>query len=213
MDKKEWAETKAKMPGNVPQIKPGAYVCHIVSAIDFSEKNYLEFKLDFAEGAYANKIYKAVGGNLFQWWNMMVKRSYYGGGNNARFKGDITAIERSNQGYLFEEHNFDERTLVGKYVVVVLREEEYMKPDGSVASALKIDSFRSIEAFRNGEIQTPPKLTIADQLRIKQEREANAQKGMSTYEPNAIPTFNPTTNIATPSPFTDIEIDDSDLPF
>ena len=213
IDRKEWEETQPKVSGNAPQIRPGAYVCRIVSAVDFSQKCYLELKFDFDEGAYTNKVYKNTNGDLSKWWNMMIKRSYYGNGNNARFKGDITSIERSNPGYVFAEHNFDEATLVNKRVVIVLREEEYVRNDGSVGSSLKIDSLRSIEAFRNGEITIPQKFTIADKMRIENERKENLNKGISTYEPNAIPTFNPVNNIGTPSPFNDIEVEDDDLPF
>lgn len=209
INKDEWRNTQAKEATNGTKFKPGAYVCRIVSAVDFSQKGYLELKFDFDEGFYAGLITKKTNGNLFQWWNMMTKCSWYGNGNNARFKGDITSIERSNPGYSFEEHNFDENTLVGKRVVVVLREEEYVKQDGSVGLSLKIDSLRSIEAYREGQIETPKRLTIADKLAMQKEKEANMNKGTPKYEPNPLP--NNTPNFT--DPFANIEIDDDSLPF
>lgn len=68
------------------------------------------------------------------------------------FKGMITAIEKSNQGYTW---NWDERTLAGKKVGGVFGQEEYLANDGSVKLATKCVQVRSLDAIRKG-VDVPP---------------------------------------------------------
>lgn len=76
------------------------------------------------------------------------------------FKGAITAIEESNPGYTF---NFDEKTLVGKLVGVMYREEEY-DFNGYHGMAAKPFFLMDIHRIANGDYTIPkPKMMEAPQ--------------------------------------------------
>ena len=215
IDPQEWRETKPQEPIITNKIKPGVYVMVIRGVFD--KGTYLEFKLDFAEGEKnAGFIQKMTNGNLFAWWSCMIKRSYYGKGNNSRFKGDITAIEKSNPGYSFEKTGFEENTLIGKIVVGILYEDEYMH-NGEIKCSLKLDSFRSIEAFRNGEVQPREKDTVAMKAERENRKNEQQKQGLKgVYEPN-MPQFNPNLNYfgnnSYPNATPTYEDDTDDLPW
>lgn len=183
INKENWQNTKVANEGT-GKIKPGVFILKIVAVRDFG--NYLQFYLDYADGNYmANAMTKITGGNLDGWWNVLTKRSYYGDGNNARFKGDITAIEKSNNNYSFEETGFEEQTLVGKLVVGVIYEDEYRAKDGSVKVSLKLDNFRSLEAYREGLVQPKERDTLAmKEERLRKAEEEKAKGYKQTFEPN-----------------------------
>ena len=67
-------------------------------------------------------------------------------------------MEQSNPGYKF---NNDEKTLRGKLVGVVLREEEYMGNDGNLKTKLVVDRFTSVDKIRSGDYEVRPKKTLA----------------------------------------------------
>lgn len=67
-------------------------------------------------------------------------------------------MEQSNPGYKF---NNDEKTLRGKLVGVVLREEEYMGNDGNIKTKLVVDRFTSVDKIRSGDYEVRPKKTLA----------------------------------------------------
>ena len=99
-------------------ITPGGYICRITGIKDYEQKEYLEIEYDIAEGE--NRGYYL---NLFQkfnFWGARFIRSYKQTAIQY-FKAFIDAVEASNKEYYF---NFDERTLIGKYVGIVLGEEE-----------------------------------------------------------------------------------------
>lgn len=56
------------------------------------------------------------------------------------FKGFKTAVEESNRNYTFKN---DPQSLVGKFMGVVLGEEEYRANDGSVKTRLYVHEVRS----------------------------------------------------------------------
>ena len=68
------------------------------------------------------------------------------------FKGFKTAVEMSNRNFVF---NNDPQSLVGKYVGLVLGEEEYMGKDGSIKTRLYVAETRSGKSIRDGEYKIP----------------------------------------------------------
>ena len=67
-------------------------------------------------------------------------------------------MEQSNPGYKF---NNDEKTLRGKLVGVVLREEEYMGNDGNIKTKLVVDRFTSVDKIRSGDYEVRQKKTLS----------------------------------------------------
>jgi hypothetical protein len=74
------------------------------------------------------------------------------------FKGIITAIENSNNGYKF---NFDEATLKDKLFGAVFGQEEWMNQSGEIKTSIKCVQIRSVEQIRKGvEIPAIKKLKV-----------------------------------------------------
>lgn len=147
--------TNVQEAGEFKQVKAGGYVLTITAAEDVAQKEYLKIELDIAEGENAFHFTDLYADKGF--WGLSDVRSYK---EKALpfFKGFITAVERSNDKYIF---NSDEETLRGKLVGAVLREEEYIKGNGTVGVRLKVDKYCSAERIREGEFTIPEKVCVA----------------------------------------------------
>lgn len=135
---------------------PGAYVLGIIGAECKQSNNgneMLVLSLDIVEGQYKNN-YRNLGERLKKDCLLRHYRVTDSEKSLPYFKGDIKAIEDSNQGFKF---NFDEKTLRGKYVGGMLREEEYEKSSGEIATVLKIAFLCSVERVRSGALVVPKK--------------------------------------------------------
>lgn len=136
----------------------GGYICKITSIADFSDKEYLKIEYDIAHGQYA--------GYYLQLWQ---NRQFWGGNFIKSykelalpfFKGFITAVENSNQGFNFDGKN--EQSLKGKYVGLVLGEEEYKSNSGEVKKRLYVAEVRSVQNIKDGKYNVPElkKLNVA----------------------------------------------------
>ena len=138
--------------------RPGAggYVCIIRKVTDDPEKEQLRIEYDIAEGPFKN--YAADTAERSGWWPLDTVKSY-----KAKalpfFKAFTDAVEATNAGYKW---NFDERTLVGKGVGIVLREEEYYNRSGQLKTRLKPYEFMAVARIRGGDF-TVPERKVADQ--------------------------------------------------
>lgn len=136
----------------------GPQPCVITKVEDMPDKSMLYVEFDVAQGemkGHFKDVYDATGK-----WYGTTYRSYRNEAALRFFKAFITAVEKSNVGYRW---NWDEKTLVGKYLIVNFREEEYVY-DGEVRTNVKPFEFRSIEAWKEGSVdKNPPKLTLKAQ--------------------------------------------------
>lgn len=143
--------------GERKQFPVGPQPCVITEVEDDAAKSLLIVKFDIVKGeqkGHFKTVYESTG----KWYGVSYRS--YKDAALPFFKSFITAIEKSNVGYKW---NWDERTLVGKYVIVNFREEEYVY-DGEVRASVKPFEFRSIEALNKGEVEKEPKrLTLKDQ--------------------------------------------------
>lgn len=143
----------------------GGYVAGICKATDEPAKERLNIEWEVAEGEFKGYWREQTASlvergklNPGEWaWGGKTIKSYK---EKALpfFKGFITAVEQSNPGYKF---NNDEKTLRGKLVGVVLREEEYMGNDGNIKTKLVVDRFTSVDKIRSGDYEVRPKKTLA----------------------------------------------------
>lgn len=143
----------------------GGYVAGICKATDEPAKERLNIEWEVAEGEFKGYWREQTASliergklNPGEWaWGGKTIKSYK---EKALpfFKGFITAVEQSNPGYKF---NNDEKTLRGKLVGVVLREEEYMGNDGNIKTKLVVDRFTSVDKIRSGDYEIRPKKTLA----------------------------------------------------
>jgi hypothetical protein len=120
-------QTEAKQFSANERPPAGAYVMRIVNAkeeISSNNRPMLVLALDITHGPFTNNFKKLndylKGLNPESKWPC-VNRRCTDGNQIEYFKGDIKAIEESNEGFKF---NFDEKTLIGKTVGCMLGEKE-----------------------------------------------------------------------------------------
>lgn len=164
--------------GNFNSIKPGGYVAFIKNVDDDPNKECLKISYDIAEGEFKNyymELYKAQnfwGGSFFRSY----KESAIG-----FFKGFITSIENSNPGYKWD---WNEKGLKGKYIGIVLQEEEYIptqgKHVGEVRTRLIVQETHSIDKIRKGDY------TVKDKKLLSQNQNTSSQK---TFNENQSQSF------------------------
>ena len=129
----------------------GGYICGIVRAEDVPDREYLRIEYDIAEGEHKNFYRNQMQRNPDWRWGGVLIRSYK---EKALpfFKAFVTSVEKSNSGYKF---NDDEKTLVRKFVGLVLAEEEYTKNNGNIGKRLYVASVHSVDAIKKGEFKVP----------------------------------------------------------
>lgn len=142
-------DTAEAREGGFQEPKAGPYILGIVRA-DVEKKGGVQklvMQLDIASGRF--KHYFKKQGDRFQKNRFLrVFQDIDTEKGLPHFKGIILAIEQSNPGYIFE---FDEKTLVGKFVGGNLRDEEYEKQDGSIGTCLRIGYLCSVGSVERGE--------------------------------------------------------------
>lgn len=139
----------------------GAYIMRILSAAESKSKEksrpMLVLCLDIAQGQYANNFRKLY--DFFKSKNQdakwpLVHRRCTDEAQLEYFKGDIKAIEESNEGFIFD---FNEKTLNGKLVGCMLREKEIcINQDGSPKTVLEIAFLCSTKKVLSGEMKPLP---------------------------------------------------------
>lgn len=177
MDNINWNDVQDEIRRPVP----GGYAARITKVEDNTEKKCLYIQWEFAEGEFKGCNQETF--DAFGFWPMLICRSYKPTALRF-FKGFKTAVEESNRNFVFQN---DPQSLVGKYVGVVLAEEEYRAKDGAIKTRLYVSEARSGKAIREGNF------TIPDLKKLP----ANA----------AVPAAAPSNNYAV---LTD---DDAELPF
>ena len=193
-----WDSIQGKDAGSFERLPAGAYCCRITKAYEYYSKNenkqFLVLELDVSDGEHAG---------FFA--NTLYPPKYYQGtglddGNEKKqsyFKGMITAIEQSNDGFKW---NGDPSALTNRLVAVAFGEEEREK-DGKVYTDTKPKFVRSLQALREGTIEVP---------KPKKLNGSNAAAGSSHVPPNASQPSN--SGGFTPAGGLELE-DDDDLPF
>ena len=134
----------------------GGYCVEILEVKDFpmnaqtGKGDYLKIDYDICHGEFAGyytKQNERFGGAWFANFIRSYKESAVG-----MFKHFINCVEESNKGYKW---NWEENSLVGKYVGVVLGEEEYLKNDGTVGVRLTVKEIKTIDQIVNGQFKVP----------------------------------------------------------
>lgn len=128
---------------------PGGYAAKITRVEDVEDKEYLKIEWEFVEGEFKgvnNETFTAFG-----YWPMSFIRSYKDTALRF-FKGFKTAVENSNPGYTFRN---DPQSLVGKFIGVVLGEEEYISNKGELKKRITVMDIRSGKAIREGDFKIP----------------------------------------------------------
>ena len=143
-----------EVPNEHRRLTPGGYVCRITKVEDVADKEYLRIEYDIAEGSL--KGYWDDNDERYGWRDSFV-RSYKEKAHGF-FKQFVQSVEQSNSGYVWK---WDEQTLKGKLVGIILSEEEYEKRDGSIGSRLKANKTVSVDRIRSGDYTVPAKKTLS----------------------------------------------------
>lgn len=149
---------KVSEVNEIESIKAGGYVIRIMNVENVADREYLKISYDIAEGEYKD-YYKELYKNANFWGGSFI-RSYKESAIRF-FKGFITAVENSNKGYTW---NWDEQTLKGKLVGIVLQEEEYIPQQGNhkgeIRTRLICQEIKSADKIRKGDFKVKDKKTI-----------------------------------------------------
>jgi hypothetical protein len=147
--------------GDFKKITLGGHVCQIKNArieATTTGKEVLVIQFDIANGDCANFYTEDYQRRFLT--NPDAK--YHGvyrqltEGNSVKFfKGLLTAIENSNEGYKW---NWDEKTLKGKFFGGVFGEEQYLNSKGEAKMSTKCRFIRSVEQVLAGVKVPEPKM-------------------------------------------------------
>lgn len=135
----------------------GGYCIEILAVKDVpmneqtGKGDYLKIDYDICHGEFAGyyaKQNERFGGEWFANFVRSYKETAAG-----MFKHFVNCVEESNPGYKW---SWDEKSLVHKYVGVVLGEEEYQKKDGSVGTKLVVKDIKTCDQILKGDFKVPP---------------------------------------------------------
>ncbi len=134
----------------------GGYICKIINVEDVpvneqGKGDYLRIEYDIADGEFKD-YYKEQndrwGGN----WNASFIRSYKEKAQGM-FKHFINCVEQSNNGFVWD---WNEKGLVGKFVGLVLGEEEYENKKGEIKTKLVVKDVKTPFEIKEGNFKIPP---------------------------------------------------------
>ena len=136
-------------------LPPGGYICKIIEVHDVPNKEYLEIKVDIAQGPHAG-YYKNLEEKFGFWglvWYMSYKQTALG-----LFKSGISALRASNSNFQWnDDAENDEKCMVGCLVGGLLGEEEYLGNDGTLKCNLKFKRAISVQEILDGQFKVPEK--------------------------------------------------------
>lgn len=130
--------------------EPGGYIVKITLAQDVPQKEYLRIEWDYTEGDLAGAHRECY--DNYGFWPAPLFRSYKEKAAGM-FKAFIESVEKSNEGFTW---NWNERDLVGKWVGVVTREEEYTSNSGELKTRIIVDRVLPAVDILNGNFTVLP---------------------------------------------------------
>lgn len=139
----------------IASLPVGPQPCKITNVEDVTAKSYLKVEFEIVSGPFKG-WYTSLQERTGNWYGTL-NRSYKDAALGF-FKAFITAVEKSNPGYKWD---WNEKSLIGKYVVANYREEESVY-NGELQTRVRPFEFRSVQAYKDGEIKEPAKKTLTE---------------------------------------------------
>ena len=141
--------------GEFAKLSTGGYICKITLADDVpmgadGKGDYLKIEYDIAVGEFKD-YYKEQYEKFGNFWGGTFFRSYKEKALGM-FKHFIECVEKSNGGFVW---TWDEKTLMGKVVGLVLAEEEYENNNGEIKTRLYVAQVKTVEEIKNGDFKVP----------------------------------------------------------
>ncbi|WP_040209836.1 DUF669 domain-containing protein [Clostridium polynesiense] len=152
----EGYDTAPVVTGEFEVLAPGGYICKIINAkedVSTTGKKMLVLAFDIEEGEHKGYYKRRFDDDTRadKKWQGTYRQMLEGDKAAGYFKGLITTLEASNQGFKW---NWDERKLKGLKFGGVFGEEEY-EYNGEIKKTTKIKWVRSVEKVKNGEFKVP----------------------------------------------------------
>lgn len=145
-----WENVAPSFGGDGRKEVPGGYIARITYVEDVKEKEYLRIEWDYAEGDLFGAHRECY--DAFGFWPAPLFRSYKTKAAGM-FKAFIEAVAQSNQGF---EWSWDEKSLVGAYIGIVTRDEEYTSNSGELKTRIIVDRVLPVAAIMNGDFTVLP---------------------------------------------------------
>ena len=144
--------------GEFAQLPAGLYVCEILGAKqeDFKGHGRFIMQFDIAEGEHKGFYQKQY--NMEKQGNQNAKYKGVHRQNMEEqglpfFKGLMTSVERSNQGYHFPwGTQGNEKTLIGKKFGAVMGRRQFLTQDNEKRFATEIFQIRSLDGLKDAKI-------------------------------------------------------------
>ena len=165
----DWENIKES--SDFKRLEAGAYVCAIKAVEDVPEKEYLKIYFDIVKGddkGYFQKLYDSDTRKEKKWPIAGTLIRSYKESALSMFKGFITAVEKSNKNYKWD---FNEKSLVKKYIGLIIGDEEYLTQKGANRVRNYVASVRSLEAIEKGDF-TIPALKELDESKLPEVNKA-----------------------------------------
>ena len=154
--------------------EPGGYIVKITLAQDVPQKEYLRIEWDYTEGDLAGAHRECY--DNYGFWPAPLFRSYKEKAAGM-FKAFIESVEKSNEGFTW---NWNERDLVGKWVGVVTREEEYTSNSGELKTRIIVDRVLPAVDILNGNFTVLP---------TKRKEASNRSNAVVDMTASSVPAF------------------------
>ena len=142
--------------GDFERPPAGGYIIEVLDVEDVpldpktGKGDYLRIKYDIAHGDFAGyyqKQHERFGGDYYTSFVKSYKEKALG-----MFKHFTNCIEESNAPYTWD---WNEKTLVGKFLGVTLQEEEYKKKDGSIGKKLTVKDIKTCQQIFDKDFKVP----------------------------------------------------------
>ena len=169
-----WENTRPNYGGEARKEVPGGYIVKITFAKDEPQKEYLRIEWDYTDGDLAGAHRECY--DNYGFWPAPLFRSYKEKAAGM-FKAFIESVEKSNEGF---EWNWNERDLVGKWVGVVTREEEYMSNSGELKTRIIVDRVLPAVDILNGNFTVLP---------TKRKEASNRSNAVVDMTASSVPAF------------------------
>lgn len=166
--------------GEFATLPAGLYICEILGVKQEDYKGHARFimQFDIAEGdqkGFYQKQYNTEKQTSQNAKFRGVHRQNMEDQGLPFFKGLMTSVERSNQGYHFPwGTQGNEKTLVGKKFGAVMGREEFLATDGEKRMVTKIVQIRSVDGLKDAKI--PADKLLGDEA----EKSASVSKNSQT---------------------------------
>ena len=161
--------------GSFPRLVTGGYIVRITGVEDVSDKEYLSIVYDIASGDFKD-FFSEEFYNGKEYLHRIIRS--YKETALGMFKNFYRRVEDSNQGFVFD---CDESKLVGKYVGIVLSEEEYYSNTGDLKTRLYVSDIRSTRQIQDGDFVVKELKKAQEPKGYQQAQQAKATVGTDGF--------------------------------